>query len=1488
MAHPKQDLFRFFLLSILLIVLGALKTHAQLRTEEFPRDQEGFLEEIRDMMMDVRRSEAKDFFDEEFIPVWNSEEITPGQREKVYDITNKMLEERLRPYPHFESFLVSFKSFVEGGRSSETFDKWILSLEKLLGGRNKRKFDEYLSMSAHLFSDNILYKSRSTTWQANTPNFQFKFEDEEPFIDFPSLNLICYAKGDSSVIFNTKGTYYPLEEEWRGYGGKVTWLRAGFDSSETYAVINNYNIRMHSPSFDADSVKFFHPFFDKPLLGDLTEKVLASRTGNKALFPQFDSYDKRLFIKDLAKNVDYSGGLSMSGANLIGSGTDKKPAIFRFYREGHLQFEAKGLNYTISPERITSQKVQATFYLEKDSISHPQLIFKFSRKDRTLSLIRKDEGLYKTPYYNTYHELDMYFEALYWTIDDPLVEMGTLRGSSEHNAAFESSDYFRERRYDAFQGMANIHPFIKIRRMAEKVGTRQFHVEELADHMRLPVRQVTPLVLNLSTKGFLIYNTETGIVQVKQKLYDYILAKSEKKDYDVLLFNSTSDNYVNATLSLLDHSLDLKGVSRVDLSDVQRVSVFPKDGKVTLKKNRDFDFSGVLRAGKLNFYGKKYDFEYDEFEVNLQEVDSLTMYARQLDDGDGDTSMMLVKSTVEDIAGKVHVDSPDNKSGYKSRLYPKFPIFKCSQKSYVYYDDNHIHDGVYDRGRFYFQLEPFKMDSLDNYDNNALAFDGTFSSGGIMPDFEETLTLQHDHSLGFEREAPEGGFPLYSGTAHFDDKIKLSNDGLQGDGTIEFLTSSSRSEEFTFFPDSTTGIAQQFTNKAKDGDPGVPVVMAEEVDFKFLPEDDKLAIRKRQQAIKMYQDEVDLHGGLALTQSGMTGDGTMNFENAKLTSRNYRFNRMTTDADTASFNLSSLDADALAFKTDNVSAHVDFENRKAEFKSNSEETFVEFPANEYICYMDQFNWFMDANDVELEASEDVQDININTDLDLSRSNFYSVHPDQDSLNFMAPKARYDIGDKLITCREVPYIPVADARVEPDSNIVRIEKNAEMRTLENATILANSITKYHTIFDATVDIFERNDYSGSGKYHYIDENKTKQVIHFGTVAVDTTNQTYAEGKVLEKDDFTLSPNFKYKGEVRLEASRKNLLFGGEVQIIHECENLDRNWMSFESEIDPNNIFIPVDSNNTGPKSEIANGIVLSEDPVKLYSTFLSKKEKVQDIHVLNAKGFLTFNKREQQYRISNKEKLKNRLLPGNYVSIDKKTCKVEGDGRIDLGVNLGQVETTPVGNIEHDVVRDSFAMSMALPMDFFMNDKALEEMADKVNEHPDIQSFDLSSKVYEKALRQSIGMEKTDKMISDLTLKGKIRRFPDQLEKSLYLADVDFVWNEETSSYESVGKIGIANILDEQVYKNVNGHIRITKKRTGDAITVYLELDEDTWYYFDYKRNLMQTISSDSEFNTVIKETKKSKRKYDNAKEEAPYQYMLSSKRKKIQFVSQFE
>lgn len=1473
-------------LVIIVFAFASLASQAQ-SLRNFTREKQAFYDELHKIMDDADKKETKGLLDESFGPFWlNGSVYDAAQIEKIYDVADVMLKKRLRAYPFYKSLVITLMSFP-GSPQEPEFDAWV-QIVKSLEKSSKKDLEEFLTMSESLFIDNTFYSSASTVWKSDNPNWHFVLEEKDHYVTFEDMNLICLAKGDSSVIYATSGTYNPGKERFKGKEGKITWERAGMDANTTYAVIeDDYEISTRSATFIIDSVQFFNGFFSYPLLGMIEDKILANVTPEKATYPQFSSYEKRLSIPDIVDKVDYNGGFRMEGANLQGYGTRTEPATLTFKRDGLPQLISYSQFYTIKPDRVASNNAKIVILLNNDSIVHPSLQMRFKNETRQLSLIRTDEGLSASPYYNSYHRLDMYFEAFYWNIDDPVMRMGNLYGSTETRAAFESSSFFKTKRYYSLQGNDKINPLYGIREYARQVNSDFFDAEGLSAYMGYRLEMFTARLIDLTNKGFINYDIPSRTVEVRQKLYDYIAAAAGKIDYDVIIFNSNVKNGDNAELNLVNFDLVLQGVDQILLSDSQNVSIFPKGGVVNLRKNRDFNFGGVIRSGRFEFFGEEYAFNYDKFLVDLISVDSCRLYVE--DFRPERQTLRRVKNVIEGITGTLQVDNPFNKSGLQIE-FTEYPVLNCDKESYVYYDNSSIQKGIYEREKVFFELEPFVLDSLDNFATEQVAFDGKFVSGGIFPVMAEQLKIQEDYSLGFKRGTPPEGLSLYADKAVFKNEIILNYDGLQGNGDLEYLNSTSSSDLFTFFPDSTRGITTAFVNVSRSTGIEIPEAHATEVDLSFYPVDDNLTIQVMDSAISMFDGQASAkYGDIYVQPDGITGNGITEFSGAELESKLTRFNYNSFNADTSAFRLLALQEANLAFSTDNVSAFIDFDNRIGNFKSNGDETKVEFPVNQYICYMDEFKWFMDANDIALETSRQMAtDFVIDTELDMNRSNFFSVAKDQDSLNFMAPKAVYDLDDYTITADQIPWIRVADAKITPDSGRVYIRRRAKMDPLSNAVVLSNYITQYHNIDNAFVTIISKNEYVGSGDYTYVDENKQAHKIYLETIEVDTTLQTIGKGTIMADDAFFLNPHFEYQGDVILKANDKFLTFEGSTRIIHTCDRLDRNWMKFTASIDPDDVKIPVDTvmvDNRG--KSVDAGLLMAKDPYSIYGTFLSETQSEESQTVISSRGVLRFNKAEQQYEVAAEDKLNQNSLPGNFISLNKSSCELNGKGQLVLANDMNQFKLGVVGALTYQPADDRVTINASMALGFPFSGQALDKMREYLSKVPELKPVDFSKSNYEYSIRELMGLEASDKVISELNLSGTIKKLPDALNKTIFISDIKMIWDPILESFVSDGDIGIASFGKEQFFRKVPGKLVVEKKASGDIFHLYLEIDDANWYYFTYKRGLLQTYSSDKEFNLTVMEEKEDKRKTAGKKKEGDYMYMLGSKSKRTIFLDQF-
>mgnify|MGYP001377930798 CR=1 FL=1 len=160
-------------------------------------------------------------------------------------------------------------------------------------------------------------------------------------------------------------------------------------------------------------------------------------------------------------------------------------------------------------------------------------------------------------------------------------------------------------------------------------------------------------------------------------------------------------------------------------------------------------------------------------------------------------------------------------------------------------------------------------------------------------------------------------------------------------------------------------------------------------------------------------------------------------------------------------------------------------------------------------------------------------------------------------------------------------------------------------------------------------------------------------------------------------------------------------------------------------------------------------------------------------------------------------------------------------------------------------------------------------------NPGAQCLFVTTEILRNTLFKKKWLDANEDKKEQITLDIDIN--PEELEKIFYFGDIRFKWDFDKKAYVSYGDIGIANIKKKQVMRYVKGKVVIFKRITGDEITVYLEPEDDAYYFFNYKRGLMQVFSSDEEFNTIILETKKDNTKFKGGKEEEDFQFMMGSK-----------
>ncbi len=1472
------------------------------RMTQFDHDSIKFIDEVESYLNTglADKSGIKDFM-KDFIIEWKSPAYTTYLKHATYRIADEMLSKKMQVYPTFQSFLSSMKNFVKSGQSQEKFDQWDVCLEKQMKQKPFTNLNTYLSVCENLFGSGIMFKSPTVTWSTNTNEYQFNCDSTQEII-FDKLDLKCAnERNDTILVYGTKGIYFPIKGTWKGMGGTTDWSRTGLVAADVYAELKKYNIIFKEGGFFADSVTFWNKnYFDHSLEGRVIERDI-TEPKERETYPRFVSYGKRYSIPNLTPDVTYNGGFSMRGRRFVGSGTKDEPAQLIFKRNNKPFLTTSSLFYGITKDNITADDARINFSLDGDSIFHPdiQMIYNISKKH--ISLIRSTQGLSQAPFFDTYHKVNMFFEELSWYTDQPKIEFRMIEGNTQTTADFESQDFFRPELYEKLRDPSGMSPIVEIAKYSKSINSRDLLMDDMASFMRITSDELRPIIFRLAIIGVVNYDVQTDRIHVEDKLFTFIDNRSGKADYDVLDYHSVdpakrsandstpvNDSTVkdNGVMNLNNYDISLSGVGVVDVSDSQNVILFPAKRHLVLHRNREVTFAGSIRAGRFAFYGKQFDFDYADFKIKMKNVDSLRLYANSYTkDSTGKYPIVKVKSLIRHLSGELLIDKTINKSGLKS--LKQYPILISDTNTFVYYDTKDIQNGVYKRDNFYFKQDPFTIDSLGSFSNSRLHFDGTFASADIVPEIRETLRLQPDYSLGFVHDATADGMDLYKGKGKLYNKLKLSNQGLIGDGTLKYVTSVSKSDRFIFFPDSMNARAQSFDVAEQKARPEFPQAHGDTVYEHWLPKQNLLYVKDLLTPFTCYNKFATFHGTLTVSPELLSGNGRMDFLKAFVTSANFSLLQHRVTSDTANFNLRASDsASEIGFGTTNMKSDIDFETRIGEFKSNQSGSLVHFYENKYIAYMDEFKWFMDQDEIELGTTKKKEtETGEAKDIQLSGARFISVAPHQDSLQFISPQARFNLRKCLITAHQVSYIDVADARIVPDSGNITVHRNAFMEPLINSTITANKVTKYYTIYKADISITSRKNYSGSGHYDFIDGAKNKRPMYFSNIHVDTSHQTIANTEVSDTANFSISPNFRYKGGVTLKASDPFLYFDGACRINHSCNEIKISWLKFSGEVDPNNVQIPVGHSVNDNNVPLAvSPVMATADSFHIYGAFLSPLiNPKKDIVIIPDSGYLAYDAPTQQYRISNKEKLVAQSLPGNYVSLDTRKCIEYGEGTMHLGDDFQMVDVKTVGNITHYIIPDSVECNVSMLINFFFDDAAIDKMATDAAAFTNLKPIDVSNADFQKNLRELMGKDEADKLISQLTLYGTAKKLPKELQSQFFLSNIKLKWNNETHSYVSEGLIGVSSIGKTMINKETNGVVEVRKRKGGgDELNIYIEFDPMHWYYFNYWSGLMQVVSSSDEFMNAMNSVKDDKRKQKTDK--GSFSYSTAPNTKKSLFL----
>lgn len=1419
--------------------------------------------------------------------------MSSEEQSRLTAISNVVLKLKVRQLPDVSNFISTVNKMRSAGES-ENFDQWLSCIE-FIQGRNKKvkDFTDFVEFTDGLVSSRTLHASRSCTWQMQSGcKYRMKIENGEIkiVVDSP-IELYYSSDKDNGTIYGTKGEYYYFDNTWKGNGGRLNWDRTGIPTTACWANLSKYEAVTKFPKFVADSVQFTNTnYFSQPIYGRVEEALSAKIEPEKYTFPKFRSYQKDFMMKDVLPGVDYRGSFMMNGSKFITSDT-KNPATLIFYRQGQPFITVNSVKFTITSNRIVSENAAVKIYIDGDSISNNGITVRYLAGEKQVNLINDSKRNYYSPYSNSYHNLDMYCESITWKMAEDKLDFAMLGASGDQSfSTFESNSYYSEQKFREIQGIDQVSPVIRVYRyMQMRDMTYDFFMDEFAKAIKMDIMQAKSMIHTLAKSGLVSYNEAQGKVYVNDKLVDYAKASAKSKDYDydALILQSSSKNN-NAELDLSTNSLNVHGVEKFVLSDSQQVAIYPNQGELTVRKNRDIDFNGRINAGRFIFYATGATFKYDAFKVDLPQVDSMIFYVTKFNNPQEEH---IVYTPLHNLTGFLQIDQSDNHSGLK-KVTEQYPIFTSQKDSYVYYDRKDIHNGAYVRDKFYYTIRPFVVKNMVKFVTDSLSFNGVLTSAGIFPDIEEPLKVQPDYSLGFVRKSPRTGYPAYGGKGKFTNRIDLSYRGLRAQGQVEYLTSVIESKTIYFMPDSMVSVSDTFYVKEQGSFPDIRNSRAMQ---RWYPYADSMRVSQLQNGpqFKMYHNDALLAGHTVLKPEGAYASGAITIKEGTLESLRFALQPKDMYSNVTAFTLRSDVYNNIAFYATDMKSHVDYTKRRADFVANAELGRTQLPLLQYAAYVDKFSWEMDRKELDLinsksESSQGLEGLTLRERFahkEQPGALFVSTNPTKDSLNFHAVRSTYLYNAGQLTCRQVFTVNSADAVIAPGGDTLHIRQGGTIDLMKHSQILASRENRYHLIYDADVMLDGARKYSGKGYIDYVDVDNKKQRIYLSSIAPDNRGVSVGNGFIPDSADFTLNSAFGFAGNVRVEADKEHYYFDGGVRLLHKCPtNAELGLLAYSSYLDPKQILVSVPEIPTDWKgNRITASMLFNKLDMKPYAAFLTQ-ERAADNELMGAYGYVTYDNDNHQYMIASAEKIQDpENVVDKYLTLNTETCEMTAEGPINFNVKQNYVNVFNYGTATLGGAKEGdLEMQSIFGFTFPIDEKVLGTMAQLIGDDLRLSPSQPGNEATRRAMIYYMGAEQGAEAYSNYVSTGFYDKMPKEFESTILIEGLDWQY-DPVLGYRYDGVASLSMIGKKQLHLATRVKAQLHRKGNGVYLVLYIQVASDHWYYFNYEFNSQQMLiqSSVGEWVDMIKALPADKRHVSGKSDQGDYRYRISPSRSEV-------
>gem|GEM_PF-1222447 len=1303
-----------------------------------------------------------------------------------------------------------------------------------------------------------------------------------PVIELKDAELVMRTASDSIVLHKVNGTAATQGSHLVATGGQVAWTIKG---NPVTADLGPFDFDPSKPEFTAQPVTLTYAArLEAPVKGALSYKSVRRKPGaTESSYPRFISLTNDVRLKEVGPGITYQGGLSLAGSSLLSASLDGSLSHLTVRQDNKLRFRSASRSFVLGDSVITAGRAAVALYESTgDSITHPGVELKYLKSKGQLKLLY-EKGLYhNAPYSDSYHQVDIRAQMLTWNLREPKMDFSIITSPTQVSADFESNNFFSNTRYQQLKSINSLHPLQMLLGYSLTHGHGSvLNVHDVAVATGTNESNLRSAISGLARDGYVDIQPQTGEVILLRKARHYVGAAREKKDYDHINIKSLSGSGRSATLNLASNQLLVRGVKQFSFSDDSAaVYVQPDSGTVRLERNRNLKFGGRVKTSIYGFKGKDFQFDYDGYYIDMPRIDSLTIRNKRKKASNKNVaaeetppSDFVLTNKGKYQSGRLYLNDPKNRSGRKK--LPKYPAFSSTSGAYVYFNKPDVLGGAYDTTT-YFDVPPFSFDSMGTGKARG-NFVGVFHSRALPP-IKTALTTQADGTMGFVHTVPAAGYPMYGGKGRLSPgaKVKLNGQGLQSNGTITYLGATMQSDRFVMYGDSLTGEGKAGAIAAGVNTPKVVLPPGYLINWGARTDSLHLQTPASGATAKVYADHT-FTGSLLLTPKVVGGAGRLDGPQSYVRSENLVFKNDSYSGQKALLSVKSAQAGKPALAANDVDFTYDLKNGFAEFKrEEGSKATIDLPYTGFRSSLAGGRWDFKKKRVLLRAAG----------TDSTNAYFTSTVPAQHGLKFKAKSASYDLTKYQLQAKGVPYVSAADAWIIPDSGRVVLAGGGKMQTLRHATVLLDSLAKFHKLVDGNIRVDARDAFSGDAKYmsrtatgdsvalKFVDFKSDSASLlasntgrkRFGLrrrkpagvdeVAPTANLATTATANVEANQKFQLAPRIGFRGGINLNSRRRGLLFDGQVQLqfgkVRDAATAD--WFAVKDSIDPRNLDLDLRNLKTEDGTELATGLFISDTDNRIYPLYAGPVGSAADVPLLRVAGKLHYDAKRGEYTIADQDFSDPNHYQGTLLSLRDSTSQVLFRGPMSFITNTKNysIAASGVGHANPDSA--SYRVRTLLGIDAAMPAKAVELMAStlaKVTKNSPEALDGSSEELFNIA--QFAGDKGVDVFNNRRpgVAPAALSTLSPKLLHTLVLSKVNLRWDPKQRAWYSQGKLGLGGVGKQGLNALVDGYVEIKRENSADLVEVYLEAEPQTWYYLRYANNVLMVKSSSEEFDGEI-------------------------------------